>query len=135
MNIMLSEQRRRRELRSFGLTVGVMFLAIGFWPVLWSGTPARLWAVAIGALLSLAGALFPPVLAPVHRIWMTIGHWMGWINTRIILGLFFYGILTPMSLAAKLVGKDFMRIKAAPDANTYRVVRSPRSAAHLRHQF
>jgi hypothetical protein len=129
------EQRRTRELRSFGVTVGAVFLAIGIWPVVWSGQDVRLWAVAVGSLLLIAGGLVPSVLAPVHRLWMTLGHWMGWVNTRIILGIFFYGILTPMGLAARMMGKDFMRMKSAPGADTYRVVRSRRSPTHVRHQF
>jgi hypothetical protein len=124
-----------QELRSFGLTVGAVFLGIGLWPVLWSGADPRLWALALGAVLMLCAWIAPRVLAPAHRGWTALGHVLGWINTRIILGLFFYGLLTPMALAARLMGKDFMRLKTSSGADTYRVVRSPRTATHVRHQF
>ena len=124
-----------RELRSFGLTVGGVVLAIGLWPVLWAGADPRIWALVLGSVLAVAGWLTPRLLAPVHRGWMAVGHVMGWVNTRLILTVFFYGILTPIALVARLVGKDFMRVKTPPDAGTYRVPRAARAATHFWHQF
>jgi hypothetical protein len=125
-----------RELRSFGLTVGTVMLGIGLWPVVWSGTDARWWALGIGGVLAFFGVVMPRPLSPVHRGWMALGHVMGWVNTRLILGVFFYVILTPTALAARLLGKDFMRVKTPPGApDTYRVTRTPRPATHVWHQF
>jgi len=124
-----------RELRSFGLTVGGVFLAIGLWPVLWSGAEPRIWALAAGSLLALFGGLWPSALKPLHRGWMALGHLLGWVNTRIVLGLFFYGILTPVGVVAKWAGKDFLRLHAGPDAGTYRIRRAARPVTHVRHQF
>lgn len=127
--------RAVRESRKFGLTVGGLFLAIALWPLLWSGSEPRVWALAVGAVLVLAGWLAPRVLAPAQRGWLALGHALGWINTRIILGIFFYGILTPMGLAARALGKDFMRVKRRTGEETYRVPRTPRPPTHMRHQF
>jgi hypothetical protein len=85
--------------------------------------------------LLVAGGLRPAVLSPVHGLWMTLGYWMGWFNSRIILGLFFYGTLTPIGVVVRLVGQDFMRMKTASVADTYRLVRTARSPTHVRHQF
>lgn len=98
-------------------------------------TDPRWWALAIGGVLVFSGLVAPRLLSPVHRGWMALGHVMGWINTRIILSVFFCAILTPMALVARLVGKDFMRLKTPPGADTYRVPRTPRSATHVWHQF
>ena len=35
------------------------------------------------------------VLRPIYVGWMKFAFVLGWINTRLILGLFFYLILTP----------------------------------------
>jgi Saxitoxin biosynthesis operon protein SxtJ len=124
-----------RELRSFGVTVGAVVCGIGLWPAMWSGAHPRWWALAIGGLLLVAGLVAPRMLVTVHRTWMAVGHVMGWINTRIILTLFFYLILTPMGLLARLFGKDFMRVKTPSGVGTYRVARAARSAKHVWHQF
>jgi hypothetical protein len=131
----MNERLETKRLRSFGLTVGGVFLAIGLWPVLWSGTGPRLWALAIGSLLALFGGVLPGTLKPVYRAWMAIGHVLGWVNTRIILGVFFFGILTPVAFIARLMGKQFMALNTSPAVGSYRVVRTVRPVAHVRHQF
>ncbi|ALA59039.1 SxtJ family membrane protein [Nitrospira moscoviensis] len=132
---MTREAANVREFRRFGMTVGAVLAGIGLWPMLWHGAAPRLWALAAAGVLILAAGIAPRALAPVHRGWMALGHALGWINTRIILTLFFYGILTPMGLAARLFGKDFMRVRIASDAESYRVIRERRPATHLWHQF
>jgi hypothetical protein len=132
----MNERRTIKQLRSFGLTVGGVFLAIGLWPVLWSGAEPRMWALAVGGLLALFGAVLPRALGPVYRAWMAVGNAMGWVNTRIILGTFFYGILTPIGYIARWMGRDFMALQPTdPAAASYRVVRTARPVSHVRHQF
>lgn len=133
--LQMKDPLKIRRLRGFGLTVGGVFLAIGLWPVVWSGTDPRIWALAIGSVLVLFGGMLPRALEPVYRGWMALGHVLGWINTRIILGMFFFGILTPLAVIARMIGKDFMGVKTSPDAPTYRVWRTVRPANHVRHQF
>jgi len=126
---------KRSQLRSFGCIVGGLFLAIGAWPIVWSGAEGRTWALAAGSLLVLFGGLRPTMLEPVYRGWMALGHVMGWINTRVVLGLFFYGILTPFGVIARLLGKEFLHVNIVSRAGTYRVRRAIRSVDHVRHQF
>ncbi len=66
---------------------------------------------------------------------MKIGHMLGWVNTRVILGIFFYVLLTPMGLVMRLFRADPMRRNRDRRAKSYRIERPPRSADHLRHQF
>ena len=112
----------KKTLRQFGLMVGGIFLFIGLWPFVWRQEAVRIWVVVPGALLATAGLIVPGLLKHVYQGWMWVGHVMGWINTRIILGILFYGIVTPMGLVMKLTGRDPMRRKFEPDAQTYRVM-------------
>jgi hypothetical protein len=66
---------------------------------------------------------------------MTLGHVLGWINTKIILGVVFYGLFTPMGLVMRLLGNDPMRQRLEPEAASYRVVRQARPSAHMTRQF
>jgi hypothetical protein len=124
-----------KELRSFGLTVGVVFVVIAFWPVVWRGEALRVWAVIPGVLLAVMGVSCPKILAPVFKMWMKIGHVLGWINARIILGAVFFVIITPMGLIMRMFGWDSMSRSLIPSQNTYRVVRPPRLPSHMKHQF
>ena len=124
-----------KTLRQFGLLVGGVFLVIGLWPFLRRQEAIQEWAIVLGALLSVAGLAVPAILKYPYKAWMRLGHVMGWINTRIILGILFYGIVTPMGLVMKLAGRDPMCRSFEPDAPTYRVIRQPRPASHMKNMF
>ena len=124
-----------KQLRSFGLTVGSIFAVIGLLPAVIRGEEPRLWVLMLAGWLLIPALVVPRVLRPVYRVWMAIGHILGWINTRILLGVVFYGLFTPMGLAMRLIGKDPMRRQFEPEVDTYRVVRQPRLGAHMTHQF
>src|SRR5215831_5234351 len=94
----------KRTLRQFGLMVGGIFLLIGFWPFVFRQEAVRLWAVVPGTVLVAAGVAIPGILHKIYKGWMFIGHVLGWINTRIILGVVFYGIVTPMGMILRLTG-------------------------------
>ena len=123
-------------IRSFGLIVGGIFLLIGLWPLAVRAEAARLWAVGIAAGLLLPAVLFPTVLTPIYRVWMSIGDTLGWINTRIILTLVFYGLFTPIGVIRRvLLKKDPLHLSFEPEAETYRMVRQPRPHSHVERQF
>ena len=131
----MQPQSETKELQSFGLIVGGIFSLIGLWPVVFRSESPRLWAVALGAGLIGLGVVIPWSLKQVHKLWMRVGHALGWINTRILLGVIFYGLITPMGLFLRLLGKDAMRRVLVQEAQTYRIHRTPRSHAHMKNQF
>ena len=131
----MPEPSSRKQLRSFGLIVGGIFLLIGVWPLLRYGRDIRMWTFAPGVLLGLSALVAPAGLRYPYRIWMLLGLGLGWVNTRIILSVAFYLVFTPVSIIMRLIKRDAMQRKFDPDADTYRVVRSPRAASHVKHQF
>ena len=116
-------------------SVGGVFAAIGLWPTVVHAASPTLWALALGGGLILLALVVPVALRPVHRIWMKVGHVLGYINTRILLGLIYYLVLTPMGLVRRALGKDTLQRSFAADAETYRVMKSPRPTSHVKHQF
>jgi hypothetical protein len=125
----------RKGLRPFGLLVGGIFAVMGLWPILVGSGGLRLWGLGLGVGFIVPALCMPALLRPVHRLWMAVGELMGCLNTRLILGLVFFGICTPMGLIMRLVGQDPLRRQRVPEAETYRVTRRPRSGSHMQHQF
>ncbi|MDF0667550.1 MAG: SxtJ family membrane protein [Nitrospira sp.] len=125
----------QKDLRQFGLLVGSVFAAIGLWPLLFRSESPRLWAMILASLLIVLGAVVPQSLKQVHYGWMKIGHVLGSINTRIILGIIYYLLITPMGLVMRLMGKDSMHRAMVKEVTTYRVVRAPRPRQHMQNQF
>ena len=132
----MTNQIENQQLRTFGLMVGGIFALIGLWPTLFDRADPRLWALVLTGLLVIPALLVPRILGPIYRVWMTIGHALGWVNTRIILSLMLYGIFTPIGLFRRFVlGKDSMQRRFEPEVNTYRVLRQPRPGSHMKRQF
>ncbi|MDH5739402.1 MAG: SxtJ family membrane protein [Nitrospira sp.] len=130
-----NQQPTTKDLRQFGLLIGGVFTVIGLWPVVFRSELPRLWAMALGSLLIVLGGLVPQSLKQVHGGWMKLGHILGSINTRIILGIIYYLLITPMGLVMRLMGKDPMHRALTQGTDTYRIVRAPRPRHHMRNQF
>ena len=87
--------------------------------MIWEADAAN-WIRYVVAAFALTALLLPVALGPVYHLWMKIGHVLGWINTRIILGLVFFIFFAPLALAFRLFGRDPMERKLESSAPTYR---------------
>lgn len=109
-----------KELRKFGIVVGVVLILIGFlFQTLWDSYNTYMILGVIGAVLLLHGILFPKILLPLHKIWMTLAVILGFIMTRVILAVLFYFVVTVVGLIAKISGKDFLDRKIDKDKESY----------------
>ena len=99
-----------KQERQFGLVFAVFFTIVAFWPLwpLWPRPgPSLYWLIAAATSLGF-GLLWPRALAPLNRAWLALGHVLGWINSKIILGFIFFVIVTPTALAMKALGHDLL---------------------------
>ena len=96
-----------KKLREFGILVGFVFPFLIGWimPVL-GGHNFRIWTLYVSLPALILGILKPTALKLPYKIWMKIGNILGWINSRLILGLVFIFILQPIALIMKLTGYD-----------------------------
>jgi hypothetical protein len=123
------------ELRKFGLIVGGVFAAIGVWPAVVRGAAPHAWLLGLAAILVVPALVAPPILAPIYRVWMALASVLAYVNTRILLGLVFFGMITPLGLVLRRTRRDPMLRAFDPNAPTYRVPRTPRPGTHMRRQF
>ena len=118
------ENQKQSSDRFFGLTFFVVFLLIALWPLLWQGS---IRPVALGialAFLALALAV-PNLLGPLNRLWLKFGALLHKITSPIILGIMFFGVITPVGFLMRLAGKDLLRMKRDPHCTSYWVRREP----------
>ena len=130
------EQLSNRELRKFGLSVGTAFVVLGLASA-WRGhvwAPRVLWVLA--ALLVVPGAVAPALLGPVQRGWMRFAAGLGHVNSRIILGAFFYLFLTPLGMLLRLFRDPLkLRFDNQETSNWIRRPQQPVDPNRYRQQF
>ena len=102
----------KKQLREFGLLIGFGFpLLIGWIIPALAGHTFRIWTVWIACPSLIIGILQPGLLFYPYKVWMALGLALGWINSRIILGLVFFLVLQPIALIMKFVGYDPLKTK------------------------
>jgi len=111
-------------MRDFGLLMaavigGVFGLLIPYWK---RGEISAM-PLVIAAVFAFLGLVLPGVLKPIFRVWMIIGNVLGAINSRIILGVVFFIVLTPVALLMKIFNRDALRLSRDENTKSYRVSR------------
>ncbi len=123
------------HLRGFGLLTGGIVAALFGLLLPWLFDYAwPTWPWILAALLAGLGLLFPPALGPVYRVWMKFGHVMGFINSRLILGLMYYLMITPIGAIMRLFGWDPMRRRLGV-GTSYRVPSRDRPIKHMERPY
>ena len=110
--------------RAFGLVFASVFLLIAVWPLLHGRMP-RWWALGVAAVFVLVALVYPAPLAGLNRLWMKLGVLLGKVVGPIALGVVFYGVVTPVGAMMRLTGKDPLRLKLDPGADSYWIPRDP----------
>ena len=110
-----------REWRKFALAAGVF--AGG---VLWLASRRHLvmtgsLRIAAGCLILalLAGLAWPRLIRPLYRCAMTGSFYVGQVMGRVLLAVVFLFVLTPLALLLRVAGKDLLRLRRDPRAETY----------------
>ena len=111
------------ELRKFGLMVGGVLLLLDLCFFWWRGKPHWLPALVPGIALTLIGAALPRALKFIYIAWMSLAFILGWTVSTVLLTVFYYAVVTPIGLIARLLGNDFLRRRFDPLATTYWVKR------------
>ncbi|MCB2184810.1 MAG: hypothetical protein KQJ78_00220 [Deltaproteobacteria bacterium] len=113
------------ECRKLGLTFLVILgLLAGL--LFWKGSVWWPWFAGAAGLTGGLGLLWPRGLTPLYLVWMSLAAVLGYFMSRLLLTLVFYLVLTPVSLVARLVGKDFLDLKMG-DRESYWHRRDPAS--------
>ncbi len=102
----LSARLSPKELRRFGVTVAIplaLLAGLGVWRghTVLPGVLGGLAAV-LGGLAFLA----PRLLGPVQKVWMSMAEALGWFNTRVLLGVVYFVVMTPTGIVMRLMGRD-----------------------------
>jgi hypothetical protein len=101
------------QARKTAFVVAAVLMAIALWNIYRARPVVVAVSGGISLALVLAGLALPRVARRFHILWMTLAMALGYVNSRILLGLMFYGIFTPYGIISRLVGRDPLRRRGA----------------------
>ncbi|MGK0273180.1 MAG: hypothetical protein ACI88H_003859, partial [Cocleimonas sp.] len=118
----------KTDLRNFGFIMGGMFALIfgGLLPRIFNAESWPIWPFIVLVVFWALALIIPESLRKVNEIWIKVGNVLGWVNSRIILGIMFYLLIFPIGLLLKVFGRDAMNRKLESDTDSYRRISKQR---------
>jgi hypothetical protein len=112
--------------RGFGLTVGGILLLIALVRVYFHGLGWVQYGLGgIGLTLILLGLVAPRSLSGANRAWMKLGVIMFKVINPVVLALIYGITMLPIGLMMRATGRDPLRLKLDPEADSYWIPRDP----------
>lgn len=123
----------KSQLRKFGfiLSLGLIGIFGMLLPLIKSHvTPS--WPFMIGTLILIPTLIQPLWLKSIYMPWMKLGSMLGWFNTRLLLGILFFGLITPMGILMRFRKQDPMQRSFDKNKSSYRIIsHSERNSQHM----
>jgi saxitoxin biosynthesis operon SxtJ-like protein len=115
------KKRSFRAEKEFGLIVGGVFVLLsGWWFYRGKLISVAQVTLPLGTLLILLGVFLPKALVFPNKAWMLLAEGLSFVTTRIILGLVFFLIVTPIGLVKRLSGWDPLNRRGGRSASYWR---------------
>ena len=121
------------QARKSALLVAAVLLGIAAWNLYRGRTTVVLVFGALGAALVVAGLLVPPAARAFHTAWMRFAAALGHVNSRVLLTLVYYLVVTPYGVVSRLAGRDPLRRRGRGEAESHWVER--KTTRQPREQF
>jgi hypothetical protein len=121
------------QARKSALLVAAVLLGIAAWNLYRGRTTVVLVFASIGAALVVAGLLVPPAARAFHTAWMRFAAALGHVNSRVLLTLVYYLVVTPYGVVSRLAGRDPLRRRGRGAAGSHWVER--KTTRQPREQF
>jgi len=102
--------------RSFGIVFFVVFILIGFYPLLKDGN-LNIISILIGIIFLILGILNSKFLTPLNKIWFKFGILLGQIISPIVMCIIFFLVITPIAFIMRVLGKDVLELKKKKNNN------------------
>jgi hypothetical protein len=125
----------RKQLRQFAGIWFPAFCALVGWSIArktgyWNEVEIG-WAIA--GIISIAGLVFPPLIRPIFVGLILLTYPIGWVVSHVLLGLIFYGVVTPIGLLLRATGHDSLDLNPPQGPSMWkRPVGKTGAASYLR---
>ena len=122
--IELKTTASKKELAWFGLLLLAFLGLVGL--LVWRATgtlAASRYIWGVGVVLAAIYYAVPPLRLPMFKGWMYAAYPIGWVVSHVLLGLIYFGLLTPIGFLMRVFGYDPMERRFDRTAATYWIER------------
>ena len=123
---------KRSSNKNFGIVFFVVFIIIGFWPLLDINT-YRLWAIIIAVIFLTLGLVNSKLLTPLNILWFKFGLFLGKVVSPLVMGIIFFVVVSPTGILMRILKKDLLNLKFT-NKNTYWIENSSQKSK-MKNQF
>ena len=109
-----------KHLRQFAGLFLIIFLGLAAWR--WFHGNQGMGTQILGAVaivIGLVGLAIPAAIRPIYTGWMIAAFPIGWTVSRIVLGVVYFLVVTPIGRVFKLTGRDTLGLSRQPSATSY----------------
>jgi hypothetical protein len=110
--------------RSFAVVFCIVFALIGLAPLFSAGS-IRAWALGVSGVFLFLAFFYTSVLQPLNIWWFRFGMLLSRIVNPLVMLLIYAVAIVPFGIAARIFGKDLLRLKTDPHAKSYWIDREP----------
>jgi hypothetical protein len=122
-------RKDNKAIRDFGILIGIILLIIAG-ILFYKERESYILIFWLGIAFIGLGLGMPIILKPFYSIWMYFAVVLGWLMTRLILGLLFYIVVSPIGLISRLFGKEFLQLKNISLNSSYWNYKDGRRISH-----
>tara|TARA_B100001250_G_C19807560_1_gene794118 strand:- start:65 stop:478 length:414 start_codon:yes stop_codon:yes gene_type:complete len=126
-------RKDNKSIRDFGILIGIILLIIAG-ILFYKERASYQLIIFLGITFIGLGLGKPIILKPFYSIWMCVAVVIGWFMTRLILGLLFYSVVSPISLILRLFGKQFLDLKPSLLNRSYWNYKGNNSISHQNYE-
>ena len=119
--------------KSFGFVFFVIFIVIALWPLLNEGN-IRIWSLILSLVFLILGFLNSKILTPLNKLWIRFGILLGTIVSPVVMGIIYFGVVTPIGIIMRLFRKDILNLKIDRNKNTYWILKD-KIKSKMKNQF
>ena len=128
----MSEKIQMGSNRSFGIVFFIVFVLIGFYPLINDGN-LRLWSLIISLIFLILGLINSKILTPLNVLWFKFGIFLGKVVSPLILGIIFFIVVTPTGILMRAFKKDLLNLKFKSSKSYWIEKKGPKSK--MKNQF
>lgn len=112
-------QPRQSSHREFGFVMALACLVLSIVIAWRRGGMPPIFLPALTVCFALASAFCPQLLAPLNAAWSLIGRLLHRLFSPLVLGVLYYGLITPFGLVFRWIKKDPLRLERNSAIETY----------------